>query len=152
MPTSPSRAQASLPAAIAALSGAGLLALATLAALRPSTAAPAAATSSTSFTTFETVPSRPLALSADGARLYALDTPDGRLAIFDVSSSGLAPRDEVPVGLEPVAVALRGTTEAWVVNHLSDSVSVVDLTSTPPRVVRTVLVGDEPSDIVFAGP
>jgi DNA-binding beta-propeller fold protein YncE len=38
------------------------------------------------------------------------------------------------------------------VNHLSDSVSVVDVGSTPPRVVRTLLVGDEPRDIVFAGP
>jgi DNA-binding beta-propeller fold protein YncE len=37
-----------------------------------------------------------------------------------------------------------------VVNHLSDSVSIVDLSGTP-RVVRTLLVGDEPRDIVFAG-
>ena len=36
--------------------------------------------------------------------------------------------DRVPVGLEPVAVAARTNTEVWVVNHLSDSVSVVDLT------------------------
>ena len=38
------------------------------------------------------------------------------------------------------------------VNHLSDSVSIVDVSSTPPRVIRTLLVGDEPRDIVFAGP
>ena len=35
------------------------------------------------------------------------------------------------MGLEPVAVASRsnaqGHTEAWVVNHLSDSVSVVEI-------------------------
>jgi DNA-binding beta-propeller fold protein YncE len=37
------------------------------------------------------------------------------------------------------------------VNHLSDSVSVVDLSATPAKVVRTLLVGDEPRDIVFAG-
>ena len=37
-------------------------------------------------------------------------------------------------------------------NHLSDSVSIVDLTSVPPRVKRTLLVGDEPRDVVFAGP
>ena len=41
--------------------------------------------------------------------------------------------------------------EVWVVNHLSDSVSIVDVASSPPRVVRTLLVGDEPRDIVFAG-
>ena len=38
------------------------------------------------------------------------------------------------------------------VNHLSDSVSIVDVGTTPPRVTRTLLVGDEPRDIVFAGP
>src|SRR5205823_3017733 len=41
-------------------------------------------------------------------------------------------------------------TEVWVVNHLSDSVSVVTLTGTP-HVTRTLLVGDEPRDVVFAG-
>src|SRR5262249_43372215 len=39
----------------------------------------------------------------------------------------------------------------WVVNHLSDSVSIIDVSSNPPRVTRTLLVGDEPRDIVFAG-
>ena len=33
--------------------------------------------------------------------------------------------------MEPVAVAVRTASEVWVVNHLSDSVSVVDL-GTPP--------------------
>jgi YVTN family beta-propeller protein len=56
---------------------------------------------------------------------------------------------EVQVGLEPVAVAARTNDEVWVVNHLSDSVSIVDIPS--QRVVRTLLVGDEPRDLVFAG-
>jgi len=119
--------------------------------LRALTAAPAVPRSSSSFTAFETGPTRPLALSENGARLYALNTPDGKLEIFDVTPSGLARAYVVPVGMEPVAVALRGS-EAWVVNHLSDSVSIVDLSSSPPRVVRTLLVGDEPGDVVFAGP
>ena len=42
--------------------------------------------------------------------------------------------------------------EAWVVNHLSDSVSVVELDGKKSRVTRTLLVGDEPRDVVFAGP
>ena len=37
-------------------------------------------------------------------------------------------------------------------NHLSDSISIVDVAASPPRVTRTLLVGDEPRDIVFAGP
>ena len=54
--------------------------------------------------------------------------------------------------VEPVAVALQGSDYAWVINNLSESVSIVDISMNPPRVIRTLLVGDEPRDIVFAGP
>ena len=103
------------------------------------------------YTNFETVPVRPLALSADGNRLFAVNTPDARLEIFDVTSSGIEHQGSVAVGLDPVAVAVRTPEEVWVVNHLSDSVSIVDVGSEPPRVTRTLLVGDEPWDVVFAG-
>jgi YVTN family beta-propeller protein len=43
---------------------------------------------------------------------------------------------------------MTGNEEAWVVNQLSDSVSVVDLSLR--RVVRTISVGDAPTDVVFA--
>ncbi|MGH7790363.1 MAG: hypothetical protein ACRERC_26070 [Candidatus Binatia bacterium] len=104
------------------------------------------------FTTFETGPVRPLAMSPDGTRLFAANTPDGRLEIYGIDAGGLTRQESVPVGLEPCAVAVRGNGEVWVVNHLSDSVSVVDVSTSPARVVRTLLVGDEPRDIVFAGP
>ena len=104
-----------------------------------------------SFTTFESGQVRPLALSPDGTKLFAVDTPDGRLEIFDVDAGGLMHDASVPVGVEPVAVAARSNDEVWVVNNLSDSVSIVDVASSPPRVTRTLLVGDEPRDIVFAG-
>jgi DNA-binding beta-propeller fold protein YncE len=103
------------------------------------------------FTTFESGQVRPLALSPDGTRLFAVNTPDNRLEIFGVAPEGLTHTGSVAVGLEPVAVAARSNGEVWVVNHLSDSVSVVDVAATPPRIVRTLLVGDEPRDIVFAG-
>ena len=104
------------------------------------------------YTLFESGPVRPIAMSPDGNRLFVVNTPDGYLEIFDVSS-GLAVKEaSVPVGLEPVAVAARNNDEVWVVNHVSDSISIVDLASVPPRVVRTLLVGDEPRGIVFAGP
>src|SRR5262245_46015467 len=74
---------------------------------------------------FESVPVRPLALSSDGTRLYAVNTPDAHLEIFDVSSGSPVHLASVPVGLEPVAVSLRTDGEAWVVNHVSDSISVV---------------------------
>ena len=101
---------------------------------------------------FESGPVRPLALAPDGSRLFAANTPDHRLEIFSVVDGELAHQASVAVGLEPVAVAARNDGEVWVVNHLSDSISVVDVAADPPRVVRTLLVGDEPRDIVFAGP
>jgi YVTN family beta-propeller protein len=108
------------------------------------------------FSLFESGQVRPIALSPDGEHLYVTNTPDNRLEIFRVRNHPLRPLEHigaVRVGLEPVAVAARGDDEVWVVNHLSDSVSVVDV-SEPRRgrVVRTLLVGDEPRDIVFAGP
>lgn len=104
----------------------------------------------TPFVSFDTGHVRPLAMSADGTRLFAVNTPNNTLEVFRITSSGLELQARVPVGLEPVAVALRNDNEVWVVNHLSDSVSVVSLDGTP-RVTRTLLVGDEPRDIVFAG-
>jgi DNA-binding beta-propeller fold protein YncE len=106
------------------------------------------------FTLFESGQVRPLALSPGGKLLFAVNTPDDRLEVFRVGSHGLEHRASIPVGLEPVAVAARSDDEVWVVNHLSDSVSVVALAQggQSGHVVRTLLVGDEPRDIVFAGP
>jgi hypothetical protein len=113
--------------------------------------AAAARAQAPSFLEFESGPVRPIALTPDGTRLLVCNIPDNRLEIFAVYANRLTHLASVPVGMEPVAVAARNDSEAWVVNHLSDSVSVVDLASTPPRVKRTLLVGDEPRDIVFAG-
>src|SRR5262249_39575992 len=115
-----------------------------------------------SYTLFESGPVRPLALSPSGKTLYAANTPDNRLEVFRVMPNGLQHLGSVPVGLEPVAVAAVSDEEVWVVNHLSDSVSIVEIANGAHgdgagggpvgRVVRTLLVGDEPRDIVFAGP
>src|SRR5262249_24058862 len=46
-----------------------------------------------SFVEFESGQVRPLALSPDGTHLFAVDTPDNRLEIFDVAADGtLVPR------------------------------------------------------------
>ena len=53
-----------------------------------------------SFVTFESGQVRPLALSPDHTRLFALNTPDNRLEILAVGASGgLAPSGSVPGGL-----------------------------------------------------
>lgn len=108
-------------------------------------------TAGANFVTFESGQVRPLALSSDGQSLLATNTPAGTLELFTINDAGITATSTVPVGLEPVAVALRNDSQAWVVNHLSDSISIVDLSQNPPRVINTLLVGDEPRDIVFAG-
>ena len=102
----------------------------------------------TDFTNFESHPIHPICLSPNGQRLFALNVPDARLSVFDVTPGGLVLADEIPVGLEPVSVAARTDTEVWVVNHLSDDISIVDVAA--GNVVKTLRVGDEPTDVVFA--
>ena len=104
------------------------------------------------YTLFESGQVRPMAMSADGNILYAVNTPDNRLEAFQIKDKGLEPVGSVLVGVEPVAVAVAKDGKVWVVNHVSDSVSIVDA-SNPANmsVVNTLLVGDEPRDIIFAG-
>ena len=102
------------------------------------------------FITFETGQVRPLALSPDSNTLYVANTPNSTLEIYTITATGLQHSATVPVGMEPTAIAAVNS-QVWVVNHLSDSISIVDVGVDPPRVVRTLLVGDEPRDIVFAG-
>jgi len=111
-----------------------------------------------SYTLFESGQVRPLALSPNGKMLFAANTPDNRLEIYKIHQHKLEHCGSVSVGLEPVAIAARTSSEVWVVNHLSDSVSIVKITQhacknnhSPGFVKQTLLVGDEPRDIVFAG-
>jgi YVTN family beta-propeller protein len=102
-----------------------------------------------SFVNFETPHVTPLALASDGSRLYAVNTADDRLEVFDTSGAAPVYLASIPVGFDPVSVRLRSDDEAWVVNHVSDSVSIVDLAAR--NVVRTISTDDEPCDVVFAG-
>jgi YVTN family beta-propeller protein len=103
----------------------------------------------TPFRNFEAPQIHPLALTPDGTRLLAVNTPNASLSVFQLVSGSPVLTAEIPVGLEPVSVAARNNREAWVVNWLSDSVSILDLTT--GNVVRTIDVGDEPTDVIFAG-
>ncbi len=99
--------------------------LAALSVTRPASGAGAGAES---FINFETIPVHPL----------------------DPTAVSVA---SVPVGIDPVSVRFRTASEIWVVNHLSDSISVVELSANlaTARVVATIDTLDTPSDVVFAG-
>ncbi|MFT4520083.1 MAG: DNA-binding beta-propeller fold protein YncE [Halioglobus sp.] len=109
------------------------------------------ATAQPSFITFESGHVRPMAMTPNGKWLVAVNTPDNSLEVFRVADGQLLHTETIPVGMEPVSVAVRNNIEVWVVNHLSDSVSIINLQSSPSVVERTLIVGDEPRDIVFAG-
>ncbi len=102
------------------------------------------------FVNFESAHVHPLGLSPAGDELYAINTPEARLSIFEVQPDGsLVFAADVPVGLEPVSLAVRpGGAEVWVANHISDSVSIVDVATR--ALIATLWVGDEPTDVAFA--
>ncbi|MEO7297473.1 MAG: hypothetical protein ABI042_02715 [Verrucomicrobiota bacterium] len=103
-----------------------------------------------SYVNFEGKQTSPVRLSADGTRLFAVNTPDARLSVFDVTlPSNPVLLAEIPVGVEPVSVNPRTADEVWVVNEVSDSISIVSLSQR--LVTDTIYVKDEPADVVFAG-
>ena len=102
------------------------------------------------YTNFEGKQTNPIRLSPDGTRLFAVNTPDARLSVFDVTHpSNPFLIAEIPVGIEPVSVNARDSNEVWVVNEVSDSISVVSVSQR--LVTDTLYVKDEPADVVFAG-
>ena len=102
-----------------------------------------------SFVNWETPHVHPLEITPSGARLLAVNTPDNRLEVFDITEAVPVPLRPVSVGIDPVTVRARTDTEVWVVNHVSDSISVVDLKSGSVRF--TITTSNEPCDVVFAG-
>ena len=108
------------------------------------------ASAQVAYVNFEGKQTNPLRLSPDGTRLFAVNTPDARLSVFDVSTpSNPILIAEIPVGIEPVSVNPFSNDKAWVVNEVSDSVSIVSVTR--GIVTDTLQAKDEPADVVFAG-
>ncbi len=104
---------------------------------------------SANYANFESHQIHPVVLSPDGTRLFALNTPDGYLVVYHFVNDHPLILAQIPVGLEPVSIAWRNANEVWVVNTLSDNISIVDLTTNNVR--KTLQVGDEPFDVIFAG-
>ncbi len=106
-------------------------------------------TGASDFVHFESPHVHPADLTPARNRLLVVNTPDNRLTVFNVTDSLPTREAEIFVGLEPVSVRARNDSVAWVVNHLSDDVSIVNLNTM--HVKATLRVGDEPGDVVFAG-
>lgn len=102
------------------------------------------------YTLFEAGAVRPIAV-LPGGTIAVTNIPDDRVELFRARERGVEPCGSVSVGMRPVAVSVVGD-RLWVVNHLSDSVSVVQFNERDcsAAVERTLLVGDEPRDVVSA--
>lgn len=102
---------------------------------------------------------RPIVVS--GGLVYAANTPHGTVDILDPQTRQTVRR--VAVGIEPVGLAVRPDgRELWVANHVSDSLSIIDLAVDSPT--RWVVIDtlqdidaktkatrfDEPVGIAFA--
>jgi YVTN family beta-propeller protein len=91
----------------------------------------------------------PLALSPTEAELYVVNTAADRLEVIDTRSRRLI--RSIPTGIDPVSVAVRPDgKEVWVSNHISDTVSVVDVdrkSATRYAVIDTVTEWDESGQV-----
>jgi DNA-binding beta-propeller fold protein YncE len=102
------------------------------------------------FANFEGSQTNPIRMSADGTRLFAVNTPNQTLSVFDLTVP-TSPKliAEIPVGLEPVSVNPTSDDIAWVVNQVSNSISIVSVSK--GIVLHTIYAKTEPMDVVFAG-
>jgi len=117
------------------------------------------------FVNYETAHVHPLDLSPNGNILAAVNTPDGHVELFDTNgpTEELTYRESIRVGIGPVTARFRTDNELWVINQISDSISIIDISTS--TVVNTLLTyqlkdvegvlkgspnGDEPADVIFA--
>ncbi len=108
---------------------------------------------------FDSPQVNPIVLNAAGTRLYVANTTSNTVSVVDTFNNFTIATIEV--GLEPVSLAVRPVaSELWVSNHLSDSVSIVDIAVGSPtenRIIDTIQAldadgvtsFDEPVGIAF---
>lgn len=102
-----------------------------------------------SFRNWESPHVYPLDLTPNSDLLLAVNTPDAKLEVFQMNGGIPVSVNAIPVGLDPVTVRARSNNEAWVVNQISDTISIVDLNAGVVR--HTLQTDDEPADVIFAG-
>lgn len=106
------------------------------------------------FQLFESPQVNPIVLNDAGTRLYVANTASNSVSVVALPTHvGIATID---VGLDPVSLAIRpGSNELWVSNHVSDTVSIIDITpggATENRVIDTVQEVDADGATLFDEP
>ena len=89
-------------------------------------------------------------VSRDGARIYVNDTKGEEIGVIDGNSMELLTRVAVEAsGWHQGMTFAPGGAKLYAVNHGAGSVSVLD--TADPRVLKRIIVGDGPSQIVTVG-
>lgn len=109
--------------------------------------------------TFMSPHCRPITLCRD--LVLVANTPAATVDVIDSKTNKLTNR--IPVGIDPVGIAVRPDgMEAWVANHVSDSISVIDTRPESPTYLQVIATVqdydrrtkatrfDEPVGIAFA--
>ncbi|MEN4922124.1 YncE family protein [Achromobacter spanius] len=106
-----------------------------------------------------------VSFAADGRRAFVVKTDTHRLGVLHIDESGPTPRvshdpsEDLTTGLVPFNLVVSPDGALALVVDMgsatasdghADSVSVVDLSSTPPRVVDRVMVEDGPEGIAIS--
>src|SRR4029453_5383989 len=91
----------------------------------------------TGFQLFESPQVNPIVLNESGTRLYVANTTSNSVSVVNTASNAVfAP---IEVGQDPAALAVRpGANELWVSNHVSDTVSIVDIATGSPTENRVI--------------
>lgn len=96
----------------------------------------------------ESPQSHPLALGPNGQWLAAVNTYGDRIELFELVDGTPQHRRSIHTGLDPVSLRFRDAEELWVANHVSDSITILELPS--GRIKHLLKTDDEPADIVFS--
>lgn len=81
--------------------------------------------------------------------IFSISMKADSIEVFSLENGTPTLEKTIAVGIDPVSVRARSNSEIWVVNQISNSVSVVDLNA--GVVIATLKTDNEPFDVVFAG-
>jgi YVTN family beta-propeller protein len=78
---------------------------------------------------------KPIVLHRD--HLFVVNTPADTVDVIDTKTGSFLKR--IPVGIDPVSIAIRPDgREAWISNHISDSVSIIDTEPASPSYLHVI--------------
>jgi DNA-binding beta-propeller fold protein YncE len=99
------------------------------------------------FVNFETAPVHPIALAPDGRTLAVCNLPDATVELFDLTAAIPRRLGSVFTGIDPVTARFNSNRELWIINHISDTIMIVD----PTRLLALATLDcfDAPADVVF---